>query len=52
VFNQVFKGTTRNLLQHRQTAVTPVLEEVLKRLSEEDLESQLDVEGLTRSDAW
>jgi hypothetical protein len=29
-----------------------VLEEALKRLSEEDLESQLDVEGFTGSDAW
>ena len=42
----------RNLPQHRETANTPVLEKAFNWLSEEDLESQLDVEGFTRSDAW
>ena len=44
----------RNLPQHQRGKdfMTLVLEKALKRLSEDDLESQLDVEGFTRSDAW
>jgi hypothetical protein len=38
----------RNLPQHRETAITPVLEKALKRRSEEDPESQLDIEPVRR----
>ncbi len=49
---RVFFATTRTLPQHRETAIPPVLEKALKRLSEKDLESQLDVEGFARANTW
>ena len=51
-WKQLFFVITRTLPQHRETTVPPVLEKALKRLSEEDLESQLDVEGFARANAW
>jgi hypothetical protein len=43
-----FFNYIRTLPQHRETASTPVLEKALKRLSEVDIESQLDIEPVRR----